>query len=143
MKEVTLSTGQVAQIRTKDELTEGQSRKIEIARSRGSAVFQRLGVQSDTGFTIPPSEMDKLSDDDFTNIRGFEDAAISVMTVSLDGESIGEPTDLTAKVYEALSDAVLGEYSGVQVTSEGPDDKINPLAEAAESTPSSLGESLT
>jgi hypothetical protein len=37
MKEVTLSTGQTATIRTKDELTEGQSRKIEIARSRGAA----------------------------------------------------------------------------------------------------------
>ena len=43
MKEVTLSTGQTATIRSKDELTEGQSRKIEIARSRGAAVFARYG----------------------------------------------------------------------------------------------------
>lgn len=137
MREVTLSTGQVAQIRTKDELTEGQSRRIEIARSRGSAVFQRLGSETKTGFVIPPADMDKLSDEDFVNIRSFEDAAISIMTLSLNGEPIGEPTDLVTATYDALSNAVLSEYGGVKVATESVDEKINPLAVAAESTDSS------
>ena len=77
MKEVTLSTGQTATIRSKDELTEGQSRKIEIARSRGAAVFAKYGVAGENGQVgIPPSDMDKLTDEDWANISGFEDTLI-------------------------------------------------------------------
>lgn len=137
MKEVTLSTGQVAQIRSKDELTEGQSRKIEIARSRGSAVFQRLGVETETGFTIPPSEMDKLSDEDYAHIHGFTDALISELTVSFDGGTLVSASDLLKPVYDALEEVVSKEYAG-QSVAEGPDEKINPLVVAAGSIDSSM-----
>jgi hypothetical protein len=137
MKEVTLSTGQVAVLRTKDELTEGQSRKIEVARARGAAVFQRLGTESEGKLSIPPEQMDKLSDEDYTNLRGFEDNVISVLTISLDGEPIGQPTDLMQKTYDALSSVALAEYAGLAQAPEGPDEKIDPLAEAAGSTVSS------
>ncbi len=144
MKEVTLSTGQTATIRSKDELTEGQSRKIEIARSRGTAVFKRFGVESETGFTIPPEDMDKLTDEDWAQINGFSDALITEMTDSIKGGEYGaqpcqitDPTILRKADYDALEAVVSAEYAGIAVAPEGPDDKINPLAAAAESTPSS------
>ena len=137
MRDVVLSTGQTATIRSKDELTEGQSRKIEIARSRGAAVFQRIGSKTDEGLSIAGAEMDKLSDEDFANINAFEDAVISVMTVSLDGEALGEPTDLVSAVYDALNEVTMSEYGGMKVARETVDEKIDPLVEAAESTDSS------
>jgi len=144
MKDVTLSTGQTVQIRAKDELTEGQSRKIAVARARGAAVFQRFGVKGDNDtLAIPDEILDQLSDEDFANIRGFEDAVISVMTISIDGKPLGEPTELSSQTYDALNTVALEAYSGIAVATEGPDEKIDPLAEAAESTPSSSGETLT
>lgn len=136
MKDIVLATGHTATIREKDELTEGQSRKIEIARSRGAAVFQRLGTKTETGFTIASEEMDKLSDEDFANIRSFEDAAIVALTVALDGEPIGDPTELRSAVFDALAAAVLEAYGG-GVVAEGPDEKIDPLVGAVGSTDSS------
>ena len=137
MKTVVLSTGQTAVIRTKDELTEGQSRKIEIARARGSAVFNKFGAKTGDSMVIAPGDMDKLSDEDFVNISGFEDAAICVLTVSLNGEDVGDPTQLTKAIYQELSDIVLSEYAGVAVSTESVDEKIDPLVVAAESTESS------
>ena len=137
MKEVTLSTGQAATIRSKDELTEGQSRKIEIARSRGAAVFAKYGVTTDGSTSIPPSDMSKLTDEDWLNINGFTDTLIDVMTVSLNGETVMNPTELPKPVYDALNEAVSAEYGGLEQTTESVDDKIDPLAAAAESTPSS------
>jgi hypothetical protein len=141
MKDVVLSTGQTATIRSKDELTEGQSRKIEIARSRGTAVFKRFGVESETGFTIPPEDMDKLTDEDWAQINGFSDALITEMTVTFNGGSdVLCPANLLKPEYDALEAEVSAIYAGIAVAPEGPDDKINPLVEAAASTPLSLVE---
>jgi hypothetical protein len=140
MKEVTLSTGQTATIRSKDELTEGQSRKIGIARSRGAAVFNKYGVSAEGSLGIPPADMDKLSDEDWANISGFEDTLILVLTESLDGQPLAPVTDLPKVTYDALNAVCSAEYAGVQVSTEGPDEKIDPKVEAAESTPSSSEE---
>ena len=139
MKEVTLSTGQTATIRTKDELTEGQSRKIEIARSRGAAVFTKYGVSAEGSLGIPPADMDKLSDEDWANISGFEDTLILVLTESLDGQPLAPVTDLPKVTYDALNAVCSAEYAGVE-KHEGVDEKIDPKVEAAESTPSSSEE---
>lgn len=137
MNEVTLSTGQVVQLRSPDELTEGQSRKIAVARARGAAVFSRYGKEENEKLSIPPEIMDQLSDEEFANIRGFEDTVMKVMTVSLDGEPLGEPTELRGNVYDALNEVTLSAYSGIPIADEGVDEKIDPLAEAAGSTDSS------
>ena len=137
MNEVTLSSGQVVQLRSPDELTEGQSRKIAVARARGAAVFSRYGKEENEKLSIPPEIMDQLSDEEFANIRGFEDTVMKVMTVSLDGEPLGEPTELRGNVYDALNEVTLSAYSGIPIADEGVDEKIDPLAEAAGSTDSS------
>ena len=137
MNEVTLSSGQVVQLRSPDELTEGQSRKIAVARARGAAVFSRYGTEENEKLSIPPEIMDQLSDEEFANIRGFEDTVMKVMTVSLDGEPLGEPTELRGNVYDALNEVTLSAYSGIPIADEGVDEKIDPLAEAAGSTDSS------
>jgi hypothetical protein len=137
MKEVVLSNGQVVVVRPTDELTEGQSRRIEIARSRGSAVFQKFGVEAGEKIEIPPSAMDKLSDEDFAHIRGFEDTVMSVMILSVDEKPLGDPTDLPRTVYNELNEIAMNAYGGIAVQTEGPDEKINPLAGAVESTASS------
>lgn len=137
MKDVVLSTGHTASIRSRDELTEGQSRKIEIARARGMAVFQKFGVTSEGSTSIPPADMDKLTDEDWAHVNGFTDALIDTLTISLNGETVVNPTELPKAVYDALSDAVSTEYAGVKQTDDSVDEKIDPLAVAVESTASS------
>jgi hypothetical protein len=154
-KDVTLSTGQVAVIRSKDELTEGQSRRIEIARSRGGAVLQKYqkrvyldesgedtfdvtGAKTDR-LAVPTVAMDDISDEEWARINGFTDVLIAELTISLAGEAVADPTTLAKPVYDALSDAVGTEYAGIAVATDSVDDKIDPLAVAAESTDSSPG----
>ena len=160
MKTITLSTGQVSVIRSKDELTEGQSRRIEIARSRAGAVLQRYqkpvfldesgedtfdvtgtkslvdGVQK---VAVPSAKMDEVSDEDWERINGFTDVLIKEMTVSFDTDTNPfDPTTLAKPVYDALSDVVGVEYGGIQVSTDSVDEKLDPLAVAAASTDSLL-----
>lgn len=164
MKTVELSTGVTAVIRTKDELTEGQSRRIEIARSRGLAITQRLqkpvyidedGAETFTVTSIrakiddapkiatPTAILNELSDDDWKLINGYGDALVVELTDSISGGeygdkvSVSDPTILRKPDFDKLSASVLEEYDGSVTGDEGPDEKINPLVEAAGSTDSS------
>jgi hypothetical protein len=168
MKDVVLSTGQTATIRSKDELTEGQSRKIEIARSRSVAVMQKyqkpVYLKPDPDSTednpkpdiqtfevtnvramtatepmmgIPNRELDQLSDEDWGFIDGFSDVLISEMTTAFEGSPLPDPTTLPKPVYDALETLVASEYAGLRQSTDSVDEKINPLATAAESTDSS------
>jgi len=153
MQNVVLSTGQIAVLRSVDELTEGQSRKIEIARARSGAVIQKfqkpiyIDANGEDTFDatpspttrvgVPTSALDEVSDEDWERINGFSDVLINEMTVSLDGSPVVNPSELKKSVYGALSDAVSSQYASKQVSVDGPDEKVNPLAGAVESTDSS------
>ena len=152
MKDVTLSTGQAVSIRSKDELTEGQSRRIEIARSRGGAVLQKLQkpvflkdgqetfeptdtkcfIDGAQKVAIPSADLDEVTDEEWDKINGFTDVLIKELTVTFEGKTLADPTELPKPVYDALSESVGIEYGSLDQTTDSPDDKIDPKVGAAE-----------